>query len=418
MSGRVRAAALMLAAYLGDLRARRLRASPCLQRASRTRSSWRARPWCRASCPRSRSRTSCSPRRRCPSSWPRWRAYACRDWITIPLSVLFRFFPTLGRGGARDRRCHADARHHPLCATAPLPAEYCPRPAHELRGVDRRGPVRCRSRPRARRGLAKRTNICSIGFGLADVAALAVSIAATAALACRPCTSRRRSRERRRSQGRARAPHGRRVVLLCGRAQRRRRRWHLPVACAGEVALLCGRSGCGKTTVTRLANGLAPHFYEGTGTGAVRVCGLDVTHAELWETARLVGSVFQNPKTPILQRRRPRRGRVRVREPGVRSRRYRAASVRRITRVRPRAFARRKPLRSLGRAEATRGVRERRGDIAQARRARRAVVQPRLRNDRPASRGDRALEGAGDGGACRRTPHTLPRRHCRPGNLP
>lgn len=65
----------------------------------------------------------------------------------------------------------------------------------------------------------------------------------------------------------------------------------------GEVALLCGPSGCGKTTVTRLANGLAPHFYEGTETGTVRVCGLDVAHAELWETARFVGSVFQNPKT-------------------------------------------------------------------------------------------------------------------------
>lgn len=65
----------------------------------------------------------------------------------------------------------------------------------------------------------------------------------------------------------------------------------------GEVALLCGPSGCGKTTVTRLANGLAPHFYEGAETGTVRVCGLDVAHAELWETARFVGSVFQNPKT-------------------------------------------------------------------------------------------------------------------------
>lgn len=53
----------------------------------------------------------------------------------------------------------------------------------------------------------------------------------------------------------------------------------------GEVALLCGPSGCGKTTVTRFANGLAPHFYEGTETGTVRVCGLDVAHAELWETA-------------------------------------------------------------------------------------------------------------------------------------
>ena len=67
--------------------------------------------------------------------------------------------------------------------------------------------------------------------------------------------------------------------------------------CAGELALLCGRSGCGKTTVTRLANGLAPHFYEGTAAGSVRVCGLDVARAELWETARLVGSVFQNPKS-------------------------------------------------------------------------------------------------------------------------
>ena len=67
--------------------------------------------------------------------------------------------------------------------------------------------------------------------------------------------------------------------------------------CAGELALLCGRSGCGKTTVTRLANGLAPHFYEGTVAGSVRVCGLDVALAELWETARLVGSVFQNPKS-------------------------------------------------------------------------------------------------------------------------
>ena len=66
---------------------------------------------------------------------------------------------------------------------------------------------------------------------------------------------------------------------------------------AGELALLCGRSGCGKTTVTRLANGLAPHFYEGAVAGSVRVCGLDVVHAELWETARLVGSVFQNPKS-------------------------------------------------------------------------------------------------------------------------
>ena len=32
---------------------------------------------------------------------------------------------------------------------------------------------------------------------------------------------------------------------------------------SGEVVLLCNESGCGKTTVTRMVNGLIPHFYEG-----------------------------------------------------------------------------------------------------------------------------------------------------------
>ena len=31
----------------------------------------------------------------------------------------------------------------------------------------------------------------------------------------------------------------------------------------GECVVLCGRSGCGKTTITRLINGLIPHYYEG-----------------------------------------------------------------------------------------------------------------------------------------------------------
>jgi energy-coupling factor transport system ATP-binding protein len=65
----------------------------------------------------------------------------------------------------------------------------------------------------------------------------------------------------------------------------------------GEVTVLTGPSGGGKTTITRLANGLAPHFFEGKLVGDVTVFGLDVAHAPLWRTAGLVGSVFQNPRT-------------------------------------------------------------------------------------------------------------------------
>lgn len=37
----------------------------------------------------------------------------------------------------------------------------------------------------------------------------------------------------------------------------------------GECILLCGKSGSGKTTMTKLVNGLIPHFEEGRKIGAV-----------------------------------------------------------------------------------------------------------------------------------------------------
>ena len=39
---------------------------------------------------------------------------------------------------------------------------------------------------------------------------------------------------------------------------------------AGECVLLCGKSGCGKTTFTRLLNGLAPAFFPGRMLGRHR----------------------------------------------------------------------------------------------------------------------------------------------------
>ena len=65
----------------------------------------------------------------------------------------------------------------------------------------------------------------------------------------------------------------------------------------GEFVLLTGPSGCGKTTILRLINGLIPHFYPGVIEGDVLVDGRQVRDMELYETALLAGTVFQNPRT-------------------------------------------------------------------------------------------------------------------------
>ena len=65
----------------------------------------------------------------------------------------------------------------------------------------------------------------------------------------------------------------------------------------GQCVLLCGRSGCGKTTLTRLINGLIPQFFEGELSGKVLLDGEDVFGLPMHRIAEKVGSVFQNPRT-------------------------------------------------------------------------------------------------------------------------
>ena len=65
----------------------------------------------------------------------------------------------------------------------------------------------------------------------------------------------------------------------------------------GSCVLLCGRSGCGKTTITRLVNGLIPYFYEGNLTGTVTVDGMNIAETPMYKIAEKVGSVFQNPRS-------------------------------------------------------------------------------------------------------------------------
>ena len=65
----------------------------------------------------------------------------------------------------------------------------------------------------------------------------------------------------------------------------------------GECVLLTGPSGCGKTTILRLINGLIPHFYPGALSGNILIDGGSVKERELYDTALIIGTVFQNHRT-------------------------------------------------------------------------------------------------------------------------
>ena len=65
----------------------------------------------------------------------------------------------------------------------------------------------------------------------------------------------------------------------------------------GQCVLFCGQSGCGKTTLTRLVNGLIPQFFDGKLTGKVLFNGENLFNVPMYQIAEKVGSVFQNPRT-------------------------------------------------------------------------------------------------------------------------
>ena len=67
----------------------------------------------------------------------------------------------------------------------------------------------------------------------------------------------------------------------------------------GQFTLITGPSGCGKTTLCRCFNGLIPHFYQGLLKGDVTIAGFNVGEHTIYELAKRVGLVFQNPENQL-----------------------------------------------------------------------------------------------------------------------
>lgn len=68
----------------------------------------------------------------------------------------------------------------------------------------------------------------------------------------------------------------------------------------GQILLIAGASGCGKTTLLRCINGLIPRSYSGHLEGEIYLHGRSTGGMSLKEISQRVGTVLQDPEKQIL----------------------------------------------------------------------------------------------------------------------
>ncbi len=68
----------------------------------------------------------------------------------------------------------------------------------------------------------------------------------------------------------------------------------------GQILLIAGASGCGKTTLARCINGLIPRSYKGEVSGRILLQGQSTESWPLSKISQIVGTVLQDPERQIL----------------------------------------------------------------------------------------------------------------------
>jgi energy-coupling factor transport system ATP-binding protein len=69
---------------------------------------------------------------------------------------------------------------------------------------------------------------------------------------------------------------------------------------AGEFLAVLGANGAGKTTLCYILSGIIPNIYGGKRKGKIRVCDIDPWTKPIYETARNVGIVLQDPDAQLI----------------------------------------------------------------------------------------------------------------------